>query len=112
MSLQVLAYNMNRMINIFGVNPAHASDRRLTARVCRRELPLSRNTRIGNHVFTRPWSNLPVRRTVGERPVFVIAVAHPIVFMAVSSQRSPSQARAIGLDTIGSKLPELRNLRH
>src|SRR5277367_5162539 len=36
--------------------PADAGYRGLTARACRRELPLSRNTRIGNHVFTRPRS--------------------------------------------------------
>ena len=36
---------------------ADAGDRGLTARACRRELPLSRNTRIGNHVFTRPRRN-------------------------------------------------------
>jgi dienelactone hydrolase len=35
---------------------ADAGDRGLTARACRRELSLSRNTRSGNHVFTRPRS--------------------------------------------------------
>ena len=66
MSLQVLAYNMKRMINIFGVNPLMQGDRGLTASPCRREPPPSRNTRIGNHVFTRPRSICPFRLAVNE----------------------------------------------
>src|SRR5580693_6741093 len=45
-----------------GKEPADAGDRGLTARACRREPPLSRNTRIGNHVFTRPRSIPGLRR--------------------------------------------------
>jgi hypothetical protein len=37
MSLQVLAYNMKRMINILRRQPADAGDRGLTARACRRQ---------------------------------------------------------------------------
>ena len=48
---------------------ADAGHRRLTARACRRELPLSRNTRIGNHVFTRPRSNRRVQSAFRERSV-------------------------------------------
>src|SRR5271168_4475740 len=44
--------------------PADAGDRGLTARPCRREPPLSRNTRIGNHVFIRPRSIYVVRLTI------------------------------------------------
>jgi hypothetical protein len=43
--------------------PAYAGDRGLTARACRRELPLSRNNRIGNHVFTRPRSTVRIAGT-------------------------------------------------
>ena len=60
MSLQVLAYNAGLQYEAndqpLRRQPADAGDRGLTARACRRELPLSRNTRIGNHVFTRPRS--------------------------------------------------------
>ena len=55
----MLAYNMKRMINIFGVNPLMQAIAALP-RACRRELSLSRNTRIENHVFTRPRSK-PVK---------------------------------------------------
>ena len=52
MSLQVLAYNMKRMINIFGVNPADAGDRGLTACARRREPPLLRNTPASEIMFS------------------------------------------------------------
>ena len=48
MSLQVLAYNMRRMINIFGVNPPDAGDRGLTTRVSRQAVaPAQHATRNG-----------------------------------------------------------------
>ena len=60
--------------------PADAGDRGLTARACRREPPLLRNTRTGNHVFTRP-----VRNSIlfAERPLFSprIAIIHTVVFV-------------------------------
>ena len=51
MSLQVLAYNMKRMIYLRR-QPADAGDRGLTARACRRELPLSRNTPASKIMFS------------------------------------------------------------
>ena len=56
-SLQVLAYNMKRMINIFGVNPFDAGDRGLTARACQRELYIvAQHPHRKNQVFTPPRS--------------------------------------------------------
>src|SRR5580704_10497980 len=55
--------------------PADVGDRGLTARACRREPPLSPNTRIENHVFTRPRSRaISAERTaIGPSETFASA---------------------------------------
>ena len=64
MSLQVLAYNMKRMIDMLRRQPTDAGDRGLSrARLPARAIAV-RNTRIENHVFIRPRpeAEVPLRR--------------------------------------------------